>query len=301
MASNTVIVPNSWSAWQAACRPASLPLTVGPVAVGAAMGYWRTGELPLVLTAMALAAALLMQVITNLQNDIGFTTRGGERVGQRTGLPRATAEGWLRLTTVRWVILGLCLLASVLGLTLVVWRGWPVLAIGAASLTAALAYMGGPKPIAYTPLGELTVLLFFGLVAVLGTDWLLTGGVSGASVLAALAVGSLAAAALAVNNHRDLAHDRQVGRRTFAALWGARASARLLAGLLTSPFVMVLLMAPLGWPLLLPWLLAPAVATLYLDFRQCQPGLAYNTILFRVFRLELGFAVLLSVGAVLAR
>ncbi|MDD2925309.1 1,4-dihydroxy-2-naphthoate octaprenyltransferase [Rhodoferax sp.] len=301
MASGTVIQPGSWQAWKAAFRPASLPLTVGPVAVGAAMGFWRTGELPVVLTALALAAALLMQIITNLQNDIGFTARGGERVGQRIGLPRATAEGWLRLSTVRRVILGLCLLATALGLTLVVWRGWPVLAIGVASLTAALAYMGGPKPIAYTPLGELTVLLFFGLVAVLGTDWLLTGGASVVSVLAALAVGSLAAAALAVNNHRDLEHDRQVGRRTFAALFGVRASAWLLAGLLVGPFVLVLLMASAGWPLLLPWLLAPTVAGLYRDFRQCQPGPAYNTILFRVFRLELGFAVLLSAGAVLAR
>jgi hypothetical protein len=64
-----------------------------------------------------------------------------------------------------------------LGLALVAWRGWPVLAIGTASLLAALAYMGGPRPIAYTPFGELTVFVFFGLVAVMGTDWVLTGSV----------------------------------------------------------------------------------------------------------------------------
>jgi hypothetical protein len=100
------------------------------------------------------------------------------------------------------------LVATALGLALVAYRGWPVLAIGVASMVAALAYMGGPRPIAYTPFGELTVFVFFGLVAVMGTDWVLTGTVGTVSVLAAVAMGGLAAAALAVNNHRDLAHDR---------------------------------------------------------------------------------------------
>jgi 1,4-dihydroxy-2-naphthoate octaprenyltransferase len=204
---------------------------------------------------------------------------------------------------VRAAIVIAALAAFAMGLALVAYRGWPVLAIGTASLLAALAYMGGPKPIAYTPFGELTVFVFFGLVAVMGTDWVLTGSIGPVSMVAAVALGSLAAAALAANNHRDIAHDRLVGRRTFAVSFGAEASRALYAGLLLGPFLLVPLIALTAQALmlLLPLLLLPAALRLRRDFTQCQPGVAYNEILFRTFRLELWFAALLSAGALLAR
>jgi len=186
---------------------------------------------------------------------------------------------------------------------LVAYRGWPVLAIGLASMVAALAYMGGPKPIAYTPLGELTVFVFFGLVAVMGTDWVLTGSIGADSALASVAIGALAAAALAVNNHRDIAHDRLVGRRTFAVSFGADASRGLFNALLWGPLALVPVIAGVGQSaaLLLPLLLVPAARQLCRDFARCPPGTAFNDILFRTFRLELWFAALLSAGALLGR
>jgi 1,4-dihydroxy-2-naphthoate octaprenyltransferase len=191
----------------------------------------------------------------------------------------------------------------VLGLVLVAYRGWPVLAIGVASLVAALAYMGGPRPIAYTPWGEFVVFVFFGLVAVMGTDWVLTGDVGPVTVLASVAIGALAAAALAVNNHRDIAHDRLVGRNTFAVVFGADASLRLYTALLLGPFVLVPVMASLADhpALLLPLLLVPAAWQLRRDFSRCAPGTAFNEILFRTFRLELWFAALLSASALAGR
>jgi 1,4-dihydroxy-2-naphthoate octaprenyltransferase len=295
--------PGTLRAWAAACRPASLALTLGPVLVGSAMGYLHAGSISPALAAMALAGAFLMQLLTNLQNDIGFTQRGGEMVGQRTGLPRATAKGWLSVAAVRGAIVGLCLISFALGAAMVWLRGWPVLAMGLASMLAALAYMGGPKPIAYTPLGELTVFVFFGLVAVLGTDWLLTDQLSLSSLLAAICIGCLSAAALAVNNHRDHAHDSLLGRQTFAVRYGTRASIGMFTALLATPFVLCLLMAwERGTPLfLLPLLLAPQALRLQRDFRHCPPGLGFNAILFRVFRLELWFALGLTLAAVLAR
>jgi 1,4-dihydroxy-2-naphthoate polyprenyltransferase len=294
------IQPQSFAAWLVAIRPRSLLVAISPVLVGGSMGYMRTGSIDGLAALLALAAALLMQLITNLQNDVGYTVRGGEVAGTRIGLPRATARGWLSVTQVRVVIVVLSAIATGLGLALVTYRGWPVLAMGAASLLAALAYMGGPKPIAYTPLGELTVFVFFGLVAVLGTDWLVTGTVGALTWMAATSIGCLAAAALAVNNHRDMAHDRQVGRSTFAARYGETASHRLLGLLLALPFVLQCLMAVLGGPWLwLPCVLAPTAWRLYRDFAVCAPGLSYNGILFRVFRFELGFALLLSAGALL--
>lgn len=293
----------SAAAWLAAIRPNSLLVAVSPVLVGAALGWQRSGQLNVTVALIILAAAVLVQIITNLQNDVGYTVRGGEASGTRIGLPRATALGWLRVRTVRWAIVVVALAATALGLWLVVLRGWPVLAIGITSLVAALAYMGGPKPIAYTPFGELTVFVFFGLVAVLGTDWVLTDGMGAATLVAAVALGALAAAALAVNNQRDIAHDALVGRRTFPVTFGAPTAQHLYSLLLLGPFALTPLIAWLaGAPLLLlPLLLLPAAWALRRDFLHCAPGVAFNEVLFRTFRLELVYAVLLASGAVLDR
>jgi 1,4-dihydroxy-2-naphthoate octaprenyltransferase len=293
----------SAAAWAAAVRPRSLPVAISPVLVGAALAVQRGGAIDLTSALLVLGAALLMQIVTNLQNDVGYTVRGAERSGTRTGLPRATANGWLGVRQVRLAIVAASLLAIVLGIALVAQRGWPVLAIGTASLLAALAYMGGPRPIAYTPFGELTVFVFFGVVAVNGTDWVLTGSVGATTAVASVAIGSLAAAALAVNNHRDCAHDRLVGRRTFAVTFGDAGSRRLYALLLALPFALVPWMAlHAGAPaLLLPLLLLPAALRLHRAFVDCPRGAAFNGVLFRTFRLELAFAALLAAGALLGR
>lgn len=293
----------SMLAWAVALRPRSLFVALSPVLVGAAFGFARTGAVDLVATLLVLGAALLMQVITNLQNDVGYTVRGGDSGGTRTGLPRATAHGWLSVRTVRAAIVVAALLATGLGLALVVYRGWPVLIIGTASLLAALAYMGGPKPIAYTPFGELTVFVFFGLVAVMGTDWVLTGSIGAASLLASAAIGCLAAAALAVNNHRDAAHDRLVGRLTFAVSFGVARSQALFTALVLMPFALLPMLGLLARApsMLLPLLLLWPAWQLRRDFVRCAPGTAFNALLFRSFQLELWFAALLSAGAVAAR
>ena len=293
----------SLKAWAAAMRPRSLPVAISPVMVGAALGWARTGALDWLALVLIAGAALLMQLITNLQNDVGYTVRGAESGRTRTGLPRATANGWLRVGHVQLGIVAACVMAIALGLALVAWRGWPVLLIGTACMLAALAYMGGPWPIAYTPLGELTVFIFFGLVAVMGTDWVLSGSIGRSSALASLAIGALAAAALAVNNHRDIAHDRLVGRHTFAVSFGGGASLRLFTLLVVAAFALTPLISLSEGhaAVLLPLALLPSAWRLRTDFARCDPGLAFNQILFRSFALELRFAGLLAAGAVLGR
>ena len=303
MSDTAAVRSGSLAAWAVAVRPRTLLVAISPVLVGATMGFERTGSIDWLAALLVLGAALLMQVISNMQNDVGYTVRGGDSSGTRTGLPRATANGWLSVRHVRGAIVLTAVLSVAIGLALVAYRGWPVLAIGTASLLAALAYMGGPRPIAYTPFGELTVFVFFGLLAVTGTDWVLTGSVGTVSLLASVAIGGLAAAALAVNNHRDIAHDRLVGRRTFAVTFGEAASVGLYGALLLGPFALLPLMAmQAGAPaLLLPLLLLPGALALRRDFVHCAPGLAFNELLFRTFRLELWFAALLSAGALLGR
>ena len=297
------IRPGSLHAWSIAIRPRTLLVAISPVIVGAALGFERVGSIHFVAALLVLGAALLMQIATNLQNDVGYTLRGADRGGARIGLPRATAQGWLSIRQVRIGILLVGVTAVALGLLLTAYRGWPVLLIGAVSLLAALAYMGGPKPIAYTPFGELTVFLFFGIVAVIGTDWVLTGGTGVVTVLAAAAIGSLAAAALAVNNHRDHEHDRSVTRRTFAVIHGEIGSGRLYSGLLMGPFVLLPGMA-IGLhcaTMLLPGVALPFALGLRRRFLRCHAGVALNAILFSTFRLELAFALLLAGGALLTR
>lgn len=297
------IRPGSLAAWGIACRLPSLLVAVSPVLVGTALAWERSGRFDAATMALALAAAVLIQVISNLQNDVGYTARGAEQRGNRTGLPRATACGWLTVAQVRTAIALCCMLTLLLGLPLVLAGGWPVLAMGLTSLVAALAYMGGPRPIAYTPFGEAVVFAFFGLVAVMGSDFIQTGAVGATTALAAVALGALAAAALAVNNHRDIEHDRSVGRRTFPVVFGAAASQAMYS---LSVFGAFALLVPMAWmeraPLLLaPLALLPVAVRLQRDFIECPPGLAFNRILVRTFKLELGYAALLAAGAVAGR
>ena len=298
------IAPGSLSAWAMALRLRSLLIAISPVLVAAALVWERTGALDVGAVALILGASVMMQVITNLQNDIGYTVRGGERTRTRVGLPRATALGLLTERQVRTAIALAIAAAMLLGLPLVALRGWPVLAMGLASIVAALAYMGGPRPIAYTPFGEFVVFVFFGLTAVAGADYALTGtAVPAPTWLAAVAMGALAVAALVVNNHRDADHDRGVGRRTFPVVFGARAARALYALSLLAPFALAV---PIAWGAGSPWLLLPLLwlpvaSRLLRDFLACPPGPAFNLILFRTFKLELAYAGLLAAGAVLAR
>ena len=299
-ASTPAIVPGSLAAWGIACRLPSLLVAISPVLVGTALAWARTGQFSALTMALALVAAVLLQIVSNLQNDVGYTTRGAEQHGDRVGLPRATARGWLDVRQVRAAIIVCSALTLLLGLPLVMTHGWPVLAMGLASLTAALAYMGGPRPIAYTPLGEAVVFVFFGLVAVTGSDFIQTGSVGAASWLAAVALGSLAAAALAVNNHRDIPHDRRVGRRTFAVIFGPDASHRMYAASLVVAFALLLPMAWIGdnAAMLLPLVLLPKARRLQQDFARCPPGAGFTAILVRTFKLELAFAASLATGIV---
>jgi 1,4-dihydroxy-2-naphthoate octaprenyltransferase len=296
------ISPGSLRAWAVAIRPRTLWIAAIPVVVATSLAWMHGAPILPWVAALAFVASILMQVITNLQNDVGYTARGLE-TGGRVGLPRATAKGWLTPGEVRGAIALAILCAVIVGTPLTMHAGPAVAVIGFASVLAALAYMGGPRPIAYTPFGELAVFVFFGLVAVLGT-YLLHAGAGGATVwLAAAAIGAHATAVLAVNNHRDAEHDRRTGRRTFAASFGKRASAKLYALMLWSPFAIVVAMAAIEarpGPLA-PLALLPFAWRLQVDFRELPAGPAWNFLLFRTVKLELAFGALLSVGAVLQR
>jgi 1,4-dihydroxy-2-naphthoate octaprenyltransferase len=290
-----------WQTWLLAARPKTLPAAAAPVLVGTAValseGKFRPGP-----ALAALAAALLIQIGTNLANDV-FDYQKGADTSDRLGPLRVTQAG---LLSPRQVLTGMGLvfaLAVLLGLYLVSVGGWPIVAIGLLSILAGIAYTGGPFPLGYNGLGDLFVFIFFGLVAVGGTYYVQAGTVSLAAWWASLPLGWLATAILVVNNLRDIDTDRAVGKRTLAVRFGARGAQveYLLLLLLTylAPPLMWLSGAATPW-VMLAWLSIPLAATqLRLIFT--TSGRALNQALAGTARLELVFGLLFSMGLMAAR
>ncbi|HWW62120.1 MAG TPA: 1,4-dihydroxy-2-naphthoate polyprenyltransferase [Thermoanaerobaculia bacterium] len=220
------------NAWVLAARPKTLSAAVVPVLLGASLA----GRVVWWVLACALAGALLIQIATNFIND-ALDFRKGADTGERLGPLRVTAAGLLTPDAVMRAAYICLMLAALCGIPLIVRGGWPLLAIGVASIIAAYLYTGGPYPLAYHGLGELFVILFFGLAAVGGTYYVLTLRITPAALIAGFAAGSLACVLLAINNLRDLPTDARSNKKTMAVRFGpafARAEIALFA---IAPFV----------------------------------------------------------------
>ena len=281
--------------WWLAIRPKTLSLALTPVLVGNCLAWSDLGSLHWGVTAATLAAALLIQIGTNLHNDAADYERGGDGE-DRLGPPRATAQGWLTAARVKRGATVSFGAAFILGIYLAVVGGWPIVVLGLASLAAGYAYSGGARPIAYGAAGELFVFLFFGLFAVAGSHYLQTLALSGTAAAAGTALGLLAAAVLTVNNYRDLESDRRAGRHTLAQRLGRLGTRRLYAVLLLAPFLLAL------HPATLPWLLLPALPVALLLIRALYrepPGPGLNRLLAVTAQYQLGFGLLLGISYLL--
>jgi 1,4-dihydroxy-2-naphthoate polyprenyltransferase len=288
------------SSWLMAARPRTLSLSITPVAVGTALAWAvdRQVHWPAVLA--ALIGSMCIQLGTNLHNDAVDSERGGDGP-DRVGPPRVTALGLLSAGNVKRGAAACFAFAAIMGLYLIAVGGWPILPLGMLSIVSGWAYTGGPWPIAYTPLGELFVIAFFGVGAVCGTYWLCTGHLGAAALAAGLALGLLTSAVLLVNNFRDVEADAQVGRRTLAIVAGPQGTAWIFAGLILLPFALLL---PIGralphghvWPALLA--LPPALALIYCFMRE-PPGRGFNRILVWTVQVQFLFSLLLSIGLLL--
>ncbi len=289
--------PHGLKLWWQAIRPRTLTIAVSPVLAGAALAYADQGGIDPLLAAAALLGALSIQAGTNLYNDAGDYLKGGDQP-LRQGPARVTAMGWASPSQVKRAAFLCFLLAALTGLFLILAGGWPILALGLASLLAGWAYSSGPRPIAYTPLGELFVIGFFGLGAVGGSYYLLAQALTRPVLMAGLALGCIAAGVLMANNYRDLEPDRLAGRRTLAILAGPELSKVLYALFIVLPFVLVI--PPLGpaggWMVLL---LAPLAYKLLRDFLMLPRGPAFNRILAATAAYQMAFACLLALGALL--
>ncbi len=292
--------PSRAQAWLLASRPATLPAAVAPVLVGTALAQ-RDGVFAPWPALAALLGALLLQVGANLANDVSDFRRGAD-TETRLGPLRVTAQGILTERQVlagMWAVFGL---AAVAGLYLTWVAGWPVIAVGLASIAAAITYTGGPWPFGYRGLGEVFVFIFFGLVAVAGTYFVQAGALTGSAVAAAVPIGFTVTAILVVNNVRDVDTDRAAGKHTIAVMLG-RPRARIQYVLTVAAAYVA---AALLWPLagfsagvLVAWLSLPLAIAPVRAVLTRTDGPPLNGALKATARLHIVFGILLAVGVLL--
>jgi len=287
--------------WLLAARPKTLPAAIVPVWAGSVLAWTLTGAWSPGLTACALLSALCIQIATNFFND-ALDFKKGADTEQRLGPVRVTASGLVEPRKVVLMGVTTLLAACALAVPVILARGWPMLAIGLPSLYFAWGYTGGPVPLAYRGLGELFVLVFFGLVAVAGTVFVNTGGwFWPQSLLLGFQVGCLSTALIAINNLRDVAEDSRTGKRTLAVRFGVGWAKREVAWLCCLPWTAgTLAWAHLGWSGV-PACTAPgfifALLAIVIPVLRTPPSPRYNRFLALAGAQLILFAALFTVGA----
>ncbi len=283
--------------WYEGARPRTLPAALAPVLVGtgaaAQVDAFRPGR-----AALALLVALALQVGVNYANDYSDGIRGTD--DERVGPLRLVGSGTARASAVKAAALGCLAVAGVAGLVLAALTSWALLAVGAAAIAAAWGYTGGQKPYGYSGFGEVSVFVFFGLVAVLGTTYVQAERLTWPALAGGVACGALACAILVANNLRDIPTDTVSDKRTLAVVIGDRRSRFLYAGLVGAALVVPLVLAvQLPWALL-ALVAAPLAMAPVQKVRSGAVGRDLVPVLQATGRLQLAYGVLLAAGLALS-
>ena len=226
--------------WILGARPRTLPAAVVPVAIGAgaAVGgpspvWWRVGP--------ALIVSLALQVGVNYSNDYSDGIRGTDDV--RVGPVRLVAGGLAKPSHVKRAAMMAFGVAAIAGLILALATTWWLILVGLVAMLAGWGYTGGPKPYGYLGLGELFVFVFFGLVATIGTTYVIVEGFPAHAWAAGSTAGFLACALLVINNLRDIPTDGASGKRTLAVRLGDVRTRWLYVGCLAAAAILIVVIA----------------------------------------------------------
>jgi 1,4-dihydroxy-2-naphthoate octaprenyltransferase len=285
--------------WFEAARPRTLPAAVVPVAVGAACAR-ATDHVAWGPALAALGGAVAIQIGTNFANDVFDAERGADGT-DRIGPVRAVAAGLISPGAMKRAMFAAFAVACAFGVYLVSVTGWPIAAIGIASIVAGIAYTGGPWPLGYHGLGDVCVFVAFGTVAVCGTAYVSCGRVPGLSMWAAWPVGALATAILVVNNLRDRVSDARAGKRTLAVRLGRRGALVEYAALLAIAYVTPVALALAGSApaRALPLVSLPLAVHDLRGLASATTGPEYNRRLASTARVLLVHGALFALGLVL--
>lgn len=203
--------------WVKAARPKTLPVSMAPVVMAVAFSalFTSVSWLP---AAICLAFAVMAQVLSNLVNDYADGLKGSDN--DRLGPQRMVASGLIPEKTMLRGIIVWSILTFIVGCTLLLWGGWILLPFGLVIMLCAWAYSSGPYPLSRHALGDLAVVLFYGIAPVVLTFFIQTGLVNHKIIIAGLAVGLVADKLLIVNNYRDVDQDLSNGKKTTVGIFG---------------------------------------------------------------------------------
>ncbi|OGQ22412.1 MAG: 1,4-dihydroxy-2-naphthoate octaprenyltransferase [Deltaproteobacteria bacterium RIFCSPLOWO2_02_FULL_44_10] len=291
---------STFQAWILASRPKTLTAAFAPLIVATALIASRGHSLVWWITLCALFVGVGIQIGTNLFNDV-LDFKKGTDTHERLGPLRVTQAG---LLSPKAVFIGACIsyaVAVLFGLPLIFHSGWIILLIGFICLFLGYAYTGGSFPISYLWIGEIFVILFFGLTIIGGVSYLQTGTVGKETFLAGLQMGLLSTVMLAVNNLRDVEGDRKAQKRSFAVRFGVEAARKEIAFLCFAPFVLNFFWFVWGdiAAALLPFLVLPLAMKVTKGVFITEPSRTYNQFLAKGALLHLLFGIFLSVGLLL--
>ena len=275
--------------WIIGARPRTLPAAIAPVLVATA--YAGSNWEP-IRALSALLVSLALQIGVNYANDYSDGIRGTD--DSRIGPVRLTASGLASSKSVRAAALISFLFAALIGLTLAAATSWWIILVGALAINAAWGYTGGANPYGYKGLGEISVFLFFGIVATVGSYYVQTEELNLQIFIVAIPMGSLACAILAINNLRDRAQDQIVGKKTLAVRLGERGARKLYIALLISAHLFALL--TLQPAVLLTLLAAPLTWKLTRGVASGVSGAELIPYLAETGKLQLVFAILFALG-----
>ena len=247
--------PSRVKAWIEASRPFSFTASVTPVVIGSVLGA-IDGLFSWSRFFLALFGSLFIHIGTNMVNDHYDHKSGVDTLESQSGsqvLPRQM----LLPNEMYWGGITAFVIGSAFGLILVGMCGWPILALGIASVLAGYFYTANPLSLAYIALGEATVFLFMGTVIIIGAYYVQREAFALAPILISLPVGCLVAAILQANNIRDIEADKSHGKNTLATVVGRQAANWELAVLIYGAFILTAGLVLFGyapWPVLLTFI-----------------------------------------------
>lgn len=285
--------------WILAFRPKTLTAAIVPIIAATALVYALGFKIKWWVSALALVSSLFIQIGTNLVNDASDFKKGAD-TADRIGPKRMTQAGVFSAKQVMWMATGFFATAVFCGVPLVILGGWPIVMIGIFSVICGYAYTAGPFPLAYRGLGDLFVILFFGLVAVGGLFYLHTGLWPVEAFVLGLQIGLHCTVLIAVNNLRDVETDKLVNKRTLPVRFGKTFARFEIAFLCFAPFLMqsYWFLAGFRWTAFAFIVLPLALKITRLVFKT-EPSPEYNQFLGMAASLHILFGIVTSIGFIL--
>lgn len=289
------------SPWLLASRPKTLTAAFVPIFVATMLVKNDVGLFDWEISLYALLAAIFVQMGTNLVND-ALDFKKGADTENRLGPVRVTQTG---LLTYEQVFAGgmMCFAVTLLfGIPLIVQGGWILAVILILSVLCGYLYTGGPAPLAYTGLGDLFVLIFFGFVATGAVYFLQTKTLTLQAIIAGAQVGFLATVMIAINNMRDVVGDAEVNKKTLPVRFGITFARYEITLLIVTTFALNIFWFMRGEPLaaILPFAVLPLGTMIIRGVWAQPPGRIYNKFLGLAALLQIAFGTLLGIGMMLA-